>query len=110
MNATAKEQQPQRGLVPLIVTYCGYAYALLGLISGANYLFDLKLAIKGWELPADWKIALLGIIGGTCVAMWGHALDSQAYRGLVARKRWIPWVTWPVIVLLALMGVFIAVK
>jgi hypothetical protein len=110
MESAAKTRQGRRGLTPLIVTYTGYAFVLLGLVSGANYLFDLELAIKGHVLPADWKIALLGIIGGVCVSLWGHALDSQAFLRLVSRKRWIPWVVWPVIVVVALAAIFLAVR
>ncbi len=107
MNATTAGQQPHGGLVPLGVKYCGYAFILLGLLTGANYLFDLELDYKGWGFPSDWKIALLGIIGGVCVVLWGLILDTWGYRDLVSRKRWIPWVAWTAVVLLALASLFV---
>jgi hypothetical protein len=110
MDATVKTQHRPKGVAPIIVTYTGYAFILLGLVSGANYLFGLELAIKGHVLPADWKIALLGIVGGVGVALWGHALDSQAFQHLVSRNKWIPWVVWPMIVIVALAAVFLAVR
>ena len=110
MEGPTKTQQEPKGLTPIIVTYVGYVFVLLGLVSGANYLFDLELAYKRWALPADWKIALLGVIGGVCVAVWGHTLDSRAYQSIAAKHRWLPWVVWPVISVVALFVIFLAVQ
>jgi hypothetical protein len=107
MNATTAGQQPHGGLVAIAVKYCGYAFIVLGLFTAANYLFDLEINFKGWGVPDDWKMALLGIIGGVCVALWGHILDTRGYRDLVSRKRWIPWVAWTAVVLLVLASLFV---
>ncbi|MBN2492951.1 MAG: hypothetical protein JXR96_00065 [Deltaproteobacteria bacterium] len=97
-------------MLPVIVFYVGCAFILLGLISGANYLFDLELAIRRHVLPADWRIALLGVLGGACVAVWGRVLGSRAYRDAVAGHGWIPWVVWPVLSIVGLFAIFLAVQ
>ena len=103
-------------LLPLISAAAGSM--IVGVINGRQQAYERlesvaaskELAIKRWVLPADWKIALLGVIGGVCVAVWGHTLDSRAYQSIAAKHRWIPWVVWPVISIVALFVIFLAVK
>lgn len=110
MESRPESRPAPKGLTSMIATYVGYAFVLLGLVSGANWLFGLDLAIKGRVLPADWKIALLGLVGGACVAAWGHLLGSRAYWSVVTKHGWIPWSVWPVIALVSLATIFLAVR
>ncbi|MCP4838138.1 MAG: hypothetical protein GY894_02075 [Planctomycetes bacterium] len=100
---------PNLGITALITTFCGYAYMLFGAVAGANFLWNMDISIKGYILPADWRIALLGIFGGLFVAAWGHAQDTARYQALSAQRRWIPWVAWTLVVFVGFSAIVAAV-
>jgi hypothetical protein len=87
------------------VTYFGCAGILLGLLMGLNWAFDLGIAYRHHVFPGDWKLSLLGIVGGAGFAGLGHFLETRAYQRLVAKHPSFPVLLWTVLPLSCLVAI-----
>lgn len=109
-SESAAQQRPTRNNLTIGMAFFGYAAVVLGVVSGINWFFDLELAYKGWKLPGQWRISLLGILGGGTISLLAHFLESTVGQRVIKKQKWLVWLGGIVLVFVALAAIFLAVK
>lgn len=73
-------RNPMKGIIQLIVQTLAFVFVFSFFFSLLNYLFDWHLGVKGQEVPADPRAALLFLgVGLACAGVsyfWGRRSPS----------------------------------